>query len=68
MNDSTPPSTQARIIVPGEPAMLATSTGVSKMPAPITMPTVIMVASKMLSVGAGASRAGRSRAAATAGS
>ena len=38
--------------MPGEPAMLATSTGVWKMPAPITMPTVIIVASKMLSVGA----------------
>jgi hypothetical protein len=49
----------------GEPAMPATSTGVSKMPAPITMPTVIIVASKTLSVGAGASRAEGSRAAST---
>ena len=48
--------------------MLATRTGVSKMPAPITMPTVIIVASKMLSVGVGASRTEGSRVAATAGS
>src|SRR5688572_14181293 len=49
--------THADSINVGEPAMPATSDGVWKMPAPITMPTVIMVASKTLKVGVGTSRA-----------
>lgn len=40
-------------MVAGEPALPATSAGVLKMPAPITMPTVIIVTSKTPSTGAG---------------
>ena len=55
MNDNTPPSAHAVSISVGDPAIPATRAGVWKMPAPITMPTVIMMASKTLSAGAGTS-------------
>ncbi len=58
MSDSTPPSAHAANIQAGEPAMFATSDGVWKIPAPITIPTVIIVTSQMLKVWAGASSTG----------